>query len=125
MPHRFLVAVLVDVRRKQLQASRPKCSMQKAGQVGTSGASTAASSSTRLQVETIMHSVTPGIAARARVVSGRSSRRDGDPLPQRDGRGLVVHANERQCHGAPNLCTWLKRLAAQTAIITTNTAPER
>ena len=36
--------------------------------------STAAKISTRLQVETIMHSVTPGTAAKARVVSGRSSR---------------------------------------------------
>ena len=72
-----------------------------------------------------MHSATPGTAARARVVSGSSSRRDGDALAQLDGRGLVVHADERQRHGAPNLCTWLKRLAAQTASITTRTAPER
>ena len=68
-----------------------------------SGESTAASSSTRLQVETIMHSVTPGTAARARVVSGRSVAGDGDALAQLDGRGLVVDSNERQRHWAPYL----------------------
>ncbi len=49
---------------------------------------------------------------------------DGDLLPQRDGRGFVVHANECERHWGPNLCTWLKKLAAQTAIITTSAAPE-
>ena len=41
---------------------------------GTLSPSTTEISSTRLQVETIMHSVTPGVAARARVVSASSSR---------------------------------------------------
>ena len=42
--------------------------------MSVSAISTAASISTRLQVETIMHSLTPGCAARARVASGSSSR---------------------------------------------------
>jgi hypothetical protein len=50
---------------------------------------------------------------------------DGDLLPERNGRRLVVHADERQHHCGPNLCTWLKKLIAQTAIITTSAAPER
>ena len=50
---------------------------------------------------------------------------DGDALAQLDGRGFVVDSDERQRHGAPNLCTWLTRFAAQTASITTKTAPER
>ena len=49
---------------------------------------------------------------------------DGDLLAQRDGRGFVVHANECERHWGPNLCTWLKKLTAQTAIITTSAAPE-
>ena len=71
-----------------------------------------------------MHSVTPGMAARARVVSGSSSREMAMRLAQRDGRGFVVHADEGKRHCGPNLCTWLKKLAAQTAIMTTSTAPE-
>ncbi len=53
--------------------SSPKCPCRNPAR-SVSGPSTAASSSTRLQVETIMHSITPGIAASARVVSGSSSR---------------------------------------------------
>ena len=49
---------------------------------------------------------------------------DGDLLPQRNGRRFVVHANECERHWGPNLCTWLKKFAAQTAIITTSAAPE-
>ena len=71
-----------------------------------------------------MHSATPGVAARARVASASSSRPMAIALAQRDGRRFVVHANEGQRHWGPNLCTWLKRLAAQTAIMTTSAAPE-
>jgi len=49
---------------------------------------------------------------------------DGDLLPQRDGRRFVVHADECKRHWGPNLCTWLKKFVAQTAIITTSAAPE-
>ena len=87
--------------------------------------STAARSSTRLQVETIMHSVTPGMRGQGAHGFGQVVARDGDAFAQRDGRGFVVDADEGElAHWAPNLCTWLKRLAAQTAIMTTSTAPE-
>ncbi len=66
-----------------------------------------------------MHSATPGMAARARVVSGRSSREMA--IRSRSSMGAVLWFTPMRArrHGAPNLCTWLKRLAAQTAIITT------
>src|SRR3954463_15221212 len=56
---------------------------------------------------------------------GQLVARDGDPLTQLNRRGLVVDADEREGHGAPYLCTWLNWLAAHTASMTRNTAPER
>ncbi len=103
MANGVLVAVLIEVRRenRRVEAEVP---MQKAGRSWASGViPPMARISTRLHVETIMHSVTPGTAARARVASGRSSRRDGDPLAQLDGRGFVVDADKRQGHRGPNL----------------------
>ena len=55
---------------------------------------------------------------------GKLVAADGDLLAQRNGRRFVVHADECKRHWGPNLCTWLKKLAAQTAIITTSAAPE-
>jgi hypothetical protein len=58
-----------------------------------------ASNSTRLQVETIMHSETPA-ANRAQARWSQPARRaNGDPLAQRDGRGLVIDANEASVMG--------------------------
>ncbi len=80
-----------------------------------SGESTAASISTRLQVETIMHSETPGTCGKSAGRIRQLVARDGDAFAQLDGRGFVVDADENElAHGAPNLCTWLTRLAAQT-----------
>ncbi len=57
---------------------------------------------------------------------GQIFARNGDPLPQVNGRGLVVYADQGQGrHEAPYLCTWLNRFAAHTASITRNTAPDR
>ncbi len=49
---------------------------------------------------------------------------DGDAFAELNGRGLVVDADDRKGHWAPNLWTWLKALAAKTASMTMKTAPE-
>ena len=123
MTHRLLIAVVVDVRR-QLRRINAKLRVKKAGKVRTR----------RFDGRQQLHAIAGGdnhALAHARHVCQRARRlgqilaRDGDPFAQRDGRGLVVHSDEHERHCGPNLCTWLKRLAAQTAIMTTRTAPER
>src|SRR5581483_4886415 len=51
--------------------------------------------------------------------------RDRDALAELDWRRFVIDSDEGERHGAPNLWTWLTRLAAQTASIKASTAPER
>ena len=116
--HGFLIAVLVNMRSQQRRIEAEMADGESRSD-RSSGDSTAASSSTRLQVETIMHSVTPGIVGQGARSLGQILAGDGDALAQLNGRGLVIHADERECHWGPNLWTWLKRLAAHTAIITT------
>ena len=118
MPHRFLVAMLVDVRRQQRRVETEML-MQKSGQISRPATRQRPASPRGCRWRRSCTRSRPASRPRARVVSGRSVARDGDPFAQLDGRGLVVHSNERQRHWAPNLCTWLKRLAAHTAIITT------
>ena len=69
----LLVAVLVEVRREHggidAEVARRESRPDRRGVAFNGGRS-----STRLQVETIMHSGTPGMAARARVASASSSR---------------------------------------------------
>ena len=72
--------------------------MQKARQIGARRLRRPPAISTRLQVETIMHSATPGHSGQGARGLGQIVARDGDPLAQLDGRGLVVHADERQRH---------------------------
>ena len=119
----LLVAVLVEMRNQDF-GFESEVVGEKAVKSECPATSTAASNSTRLQVETIMHSVTPGTAARARVVSGRSSREMA--MRSRSAMGAVLWFTPMRArrHWGPNLCTRLKRLATQTAIMTTRTAPE-
>ncbi len=122
MVHRFAVAVLVQMR-SQNRSINAKVIGKKSAQrhlLAFNGGNQ-------------LHAVAGGNDHALGYPGGRSQgarglcqliARDGNLLPQRDRRGFVIHANERQCHRNPNLCTRLKRFAAQTAIITTSTAPE-
>ena len=56
---------------------------------------------------------------------GQLVARDRDALAELDWRCFVIDSDEGERHGAPNLWTWLTRLAAQTASIKARTAPER
>ena len=124
MAHGFLVAMLVEVRRQQ-RGVQAEVALQKAGQIGASG---------DFHGSQQLHAVAGGddhaLGHAGHGGQGAGGLRqlfagDGDALAQLDGRGLVVHSDEGQGHWGPNLWTWLKRLAAQTAIITRKTAPER
>ena len=66
-----------------------------------------------------------GTAARARVISGKSSREMATRSRRSMGAVLWLMPIEREGHGAPNLWTWLTMLAAQTMIMDASTAPER
>ena len=123
MAHRLLITVVVNVRR-QLRRINAEVAVKKRRQVGVR----------ILERGQQLHPIAGGndhALANARHVRQRARcfrqilTGDRDPLAQRDGRGLVIHSYEYKSHCGPNLCTWLKRLAAQTAIITIRTAPER
>ncbi len=123
MANGLLIVVLIDVRRKQ-SGVEAELAMQKAGQVGA----LAIDSGQHLDAvaggddHALCHAGQGSQGARG---FGQFVARDGDALAQLDGRGFVVDSDERERHGAPNLWTWLTRLAAQTASMTTKTAPER
>ena len=118
----LLVAVLVEVRREDRGldaelAREKRCNRSAVG----------------FHNRDQLHAIAGGDdhALRDSGSSGESARglgqfvaADGDLLAQRDGRGFMVHANERERHWGPDLLTWLKKLTAQTAIITTSAAPE-
>ena len=120
--HRFLVVVLVQMRRKHL-GFYAEVAGQEVGDRGVRA----------LHGSQQLHAVTGGDDHALGDSRRRSQRAGGlgqvvaadrDLLPESDGRRLVVNANECECHWGPNLCTWLKKLTAQTAIITTNATPE-
>ena len=50
-----------------------------------------------------MHSETPGKSRQGAGGLRQLVARNGDPLAQLDGRGFVIHPNQRERHGAPNL----------------------
>ena len=123
MPHRLLIAMLVEVRSQQRRV-QAKVPLQKTSQAG----------SIRLHRGQNLDPITSGDdhAFGHSGHGGQGARglrqivaRDGDPLAHLNGRGLVVDADEDQAHCGPNLCTRLKTLAASTASITRKTAPER
>ncbi len=123
MAHRIPVAPLINMRLQQrrVEAEVP---VQKPGQVhifclhGGQQLHTVAGGDDHA----LRHARSGGKRARgfSQVRAG-----DGDLLAHGNGRGLIVHANERQGHWGPYLCTWLIRLAAHTDTTTKKTAPER
>ncbi len=118
----LLVVMLIDMRREQRRVEA-EVAMQESSEV----------SLRRLDGSEQLHAVAGGDDhALSHAGDGGEGARgfrqlvagDGDALTQLNGSRFVVDANDGEGHWAPNLCTWLMKLAAQTPIITTSTAPE-
>ena len=122
------VVVAIDVGREQ-RGVKTELAMKESGEIGVGQFDTG-----RVKYSEQFNAIARGndhalgdagyISQRA-CGFGQFIARDSDALAQLDGRGFVIDPYESERHGAPNLWTWLTRLAAHTPSMTTNTAPER